>query len=76
MAKNIMRYSPSHSVAGKIVEKLSQPVIRAAGAALRFYDNRSRYAISKGQEMRERLARGESAGRWQARRPPAFRDPD
>jgi carbamoyltransferase len=60
MAKNIGRYSPSHPIAGKIVDRLSRPVVRAAGAALKFYDNRSRYAIRKGEEMRERLGRGES----------------
>jgi len=54
------RYGPSHPLAGKLLERLSVPVVRAAGAALKFYDNKSRYAIQKGQEMRERLGRGES----------------
>jgi carbamoyltransferase len=58
MAKNIGRYSPSHPLAGKLVEKISRPVVRAAGAALKFYDNKSRYAMLKGQEMRECLSRG------------------
>ena len=60
MAKNIGSYGPSHPLAGKLVEKISRPVVRAAGAALKFYDNKSHYAIRKGQEMRERLSRGES----------------
>ena len=58
MAKNIGRYDPSHPHAGKLVEKISRPVVRASGAALKFYDNKSRYAMLKGQEMRERLSRG------------------
>ncbi len=60
MKKNIGRYSPAHPLAGKIVERISAPVVRAVGKVLKFYDNKSRYAIRKGQEMRERLARGES----------------
>jgi carbamoyltransferase len=60
MAKNTERYSPSHPVAGKMMEKLSHPLVRAAGAALKFYDNKSRYAMQKGKEMRERLSRGET----------------
>jgi carbamoyltransferase len=54
------QYSPSHPLAGKLVEKLSIPIVRTAGAALKFYDNKSRYAIQKGKEMRERLGQGES----------------
>ena len=60
MAKNIGCYSPSHPHAGKFVEKISRPVVRAAGSALKFYDNKSRYAMLKGQEMRERLSLGKS----------------
>jgi carbamoyltransferase len=60
MAKNIGRYTPAHPLAGRVAESLSRPLIRAAGAALKFYDNRSRYAKRKGQEMRDRLGRGES----------------
>lgn len=54
------QYGPSHPLAGKLVEKLSIPIVRTAGAALKFYDNKSRYAIQKGKEMRERLGQGES----------------
>ena len=60
MEKNIGRYIPAHPHAGKLVESLSRPLVRAVGASLKFYDNRSRYAKLKGQEMRERLGRGES----------------
>ena len=60
MAKNIGHYGPSHPHAGKLVEKISRPVVRATGAALKFYDNKSRYAMLKGQEMRELLSRGKS----------------
>ncbi|MBN1223758.1 MAG: carbamoyltransferase [Candidatus Aminicenantes bacterium] len=60
MAKNIGRCRPSHPLAGKIVERLSHPLVRAAGASVKFYDNRSRYAVRKGTELRERLSRGET----------------
>ena len=60
MEKNIGRYIPAHPHAGRLVESLSRPLVRAVGAALKFYDNRSRYAKLKGQEMCERLGRGES----------------
>ena len=60
MAKNIGRYTPAHPLAGRLAERLCRPLVRAAGAALRFYDSRSRYAIKKGQEMRDRLRRGDS----------------
>ena len=60
MEKNIGRYAPGHPHAGKLVENLARPLVRATGAALKFYDSRSRYAKLKGQEMRERLSRGES----------------
>lgn len=60
MAKNIGRYTPVHPLAGRAVERLSRPLVRAGGAALKFYDNRSRYAKQKGQEMRDRLRRGET----------------
>jgi carbamoyltransferase len=58
--KNTQHYTPSHPLAGKIVENLSFPLIRAIGSALRFYGCNSRYAVAKGQEMKERLNRGES----------------
>ncbi len=60
MEKNIGRYIPAHPHAGKLVESLSRPLVRAVGATLKFYDNMSRYAELKGQEMRGRLSRGES----------------
>ncbi len=60
MAKNIGRYIPNYSFTGKLVEGISRPVVRTIGAWLRFYDNKSDYALTKGQEMRERLARGET----------------
>ena len=60
MEKNIGRYIPAHPHAGKLVESLARPMVRAAGAALKFYDNKSHFAKLKGQEMRERLSRGES----------------
>jgi carbamoyltransferase len=60
MEKNIGRYIPAHPHAGKLVESLSRPLVRAVGATLKFYDNTSRYAELKGQEMRDRLSRGES----------------
>ena len=60
MEKNIGRYLPAHPHAGKLVESLTLPLVRAVGATLKFYDNRSRYAKLKGQEMRDRLSRGES----------------
>jgi len=59
MAKTSGRYTPAHPLAGRLVEALSRPLVRAAGAALKFYDNRSRYARQKGQEMRDRLRRGD-----------------
>lgn len=60
MEKNIGRYVPAHPHAGKFAESLSRPLVRAVGAMLKFYDPTSRYARLKGQEMRERLRRGES----------------
>ena len=60
MEKNIGRYVPAHPHAGKLVESLARPMLRAAGAALKFYDNKSHFAKLKGHEMRERLSRGES----------------
>ena len=60
MEKNIGRYIPAHPHAGRLVENLTRPLVRAAGAVLKFYDNKSRYAKLKGQEMRDRLSRGES----------------
>ena len=60
MGKNIGRFLPSHPHAGKLVEGLARPIVRAAGAALKFYDNKGHFAKLKGQEMRERLSRGES----------------
>ena len=60
MEKNIGRYVPAHPHAGKLVESLARPMVRAAGAALKFYDNKSHFAKLKGHEMRERLSRGES----------------
>jgi hypothetical protein len=58
MPKNIGRYTPAYPRAGRLVERLSRPLVRAAGAALKFYDNKSRFAMDKGREMRNRLGRG------------------
>ena len=60
MEKDIARYIPAHPHAGRLVENLTRPLVRTAGAVLKFYDNKSRYAKLKGQEMRDRLSRGES----------------
>ena len=60
MDKNIGRYTPAHPHVGKLVESLTRPFVKAIGATLNFYDNKSRYATLKGQEMRNRLSRGES----------------
>ena len=60
MAKNIGRYVPYYTFPGKLVEELSRPVVRTIGAWLKFYDNKSGYALCKGQEMRDCLARGET----------------
>ena len=60
MEKNIGRYIPAHPHVGKLVESLSRPLVRAVGATLKFYDNNSRYARLKGQEMLQRLSRGQS----------------
>jgi carbamoyltransferase len=60
MPKNIGRYTPAYPRAGRLVERLSRPLVRAAGAALKFYDNKSRFAMDKGREMRDRLGRGDS----------------
>jgi carbamoyltransferase len=58
--KHVQQHTPSHPLAGKIAENLAFPLIRAVGSTLKFYDCYSRYALQKGQEMRERLNRGES----------------
>ncbi|MGD9344583.1 MAG: carbamoyltransferase C-terminal domain-containing protein [Candidatus Aminicenantes bacterium] len=58
--KHTQYYSPSHPLAGRLVENLVFPFIKALGSALKFYDCDSHYATQKGQEMRERLGRGES----------------
>jgi len=60
MEKNMGRYIPAHPHAGKFVENLTHPLVKAIGATLNFYDNKSDYATLKGQEMRDRLSRGES----------------
>ena len=60
MQKYFGRYVPAHPYAGKFVQTLTRPLVRGVGAALKFYDNKSHYAKQKGQEMRERLGRGES----------------
>jgi carbamoyltransferase len=59
-SKHTEQYTPSHPLAGKLAESLAFPIIRAVGASLKFYDRKSRYAIQKGMEMKERLSRGES----------------
>lgn len=58
--RHIQSYTPSHPLAGKIAENLAVPIVRAVGASLKFYDSRSRYAVQKGKEMKERLSRGGS----------------
>jgi len=60
MDKNIGRTVPAHPFAGRVVEGIAHPLVRALGAALRFYDAASPYARQKGQEMRDRLSREET----------------
>ena len=59
MSASIGRYGPAHPHAGRLAERISRPVVRAIGAALKFYHAESHYAAQKGRELRDRIGRGE-----------------
>ena len=60
MSSTIGRYRPLYPLAGKLAEKISRYPLKAIGAWLKFYSFESRFASKKGQQMQERLKRGET----------------
>lgn len=54
------QFEPTHAWGGWAAERLSLPLLRVAGTLLKFHHAGSRYTLRKGEEFRQRLARGES----------------
>ncbi|MBF0363824.1 MAG: carbamoyltransferase [Oligoflexia bacterium] len=53
------RYLPLFRNIGKLLAQISYPIIRAIGKMMGFHDIHSKYAKLKGQQLKEKLDRGE-----------------
>ena len=58
--RTVGRTAPTFPSAGRLAEAICLPAITAAGKALGLHRYNSAYATGKGQQMRERLGRGET----------------
>lgn len=60
MKNNIGKFTPTHPFLGRLVEKLSRPIVRTIGRMFRFYNFESSYSKRISKELSERVSKGET----------------